>query len=574
MSSCPIDHIGTIENSAFMGFSHMDLYREILDNQFDAKASIIQNYLLHEVEKNRSLMIFGDNALGMNIEQLQTCATINKRKEASDDKNGLFGYGGFAAYYGFTQGEGKAIILSKKDGEPLVNQLTLDFPKFKRDNQIVYIAHDATASMTEMWNTYAVNKNHGTLIILECHHVLIQDMIEKLHQENLGQTYADYLNKGIKVTIFTNNQKILIELHATNVIENARSTKNTVITVWKKEQDIIAEYKDGNGAKKYFDLEDRKPKSTINLSANGYKEIGKINYTNSFRYYEHDKANNWLVCDGGYYFKRGKKVINSFETQLNAKPGGDFGHQNIKESSKHLVEFTSNLDSLFGIQVNKSKIDKNLINLAIFKTLEYLAKDFCTKSWNKIKEEASTPVKQQVVAKQQTQEEIVTMRIGDKLEQHQVDMAILATKQLLKSSTPKQEVVSTPKQEVISTPKQQVVSPPKQQVVSPPKQQVVSTPKQEVVSTPKQQVVSTPKQQVVSTPKQQVVSTSKQEVVSTPKQEIISTQLPIVLQLNVTVEELKELFNEHISKKYKDKDHVSDTDQAYYNSLWSALHKS
>ena len=387
MSSCPIDHIGTIENSAFMGFSHMDLYREILDNQFDAKASIIQNYLLHEVEKNRSLMIFGDNALGMNIEQLQTCATINKRKEASDDKNGLFGYGGFAAYYGFTQGEGKAIILSKKDGEPLVNQLTLDFPKFKRDNQIVYIAHDATASMTEMWNTYAVNKNHGTLIILECHHVLIQDMIEKLHQENLGQTYADYLNKGIKVTIFTNNQKILIELHATNVIENARSTKNTVITVWKKEQDIIAEYKDGNGAKKYFDLEDRKPKSTINLSANGYKEIGKINYTNSFRYYEHDKANNWQVCDGGYYFKRGKKVINSFETQLNAKPGGDFGHQNIKESSKHLVEFTSNLDSLFGIQVNKSKIDKNLVfksgtSSSIVKTLVYiLNKHAVTNAW-------------------------------------------------------------------------------------------------------------------------------------------------------------------------------------------------
>ena len=385
MSSCPIDHIGTIENSAFMGFTHMDLYREILDNQLDAGASIIQNYIIYQVESTRSLMIFSDNAQGMTIEQLETCAIINKRKDAHDDKNGLYGYGGFAGYYGFTQGEGKATILSKKEDEP-VNQLVLDFPKFKRNNKIVYTAHEATGSMSEMWTTYAVNKNHGTLIILECHHVVISDMIEKLPFEKLGQTYADYLNKGIKVTIFTNNGKVLIDVNANNVIADATYTKKNELTIWKKGEIIIAEFKNGNEKRVYLDPKTNTHNSATNLYNEGYREIGKINYTNSIRFNLIDKTNNWEVSTGGYYLKRNKKIINRIEIPY--PTSGDYAYKDLRASSKHLVEFTTNLDSLFGIQVNKSKIDKNLINLAIFTTLQYLAMDFCKKTWDKIKQPA------------------------------------------------------------------------------------------------------------------------------------------------------------------------------------------
>ena len=72
MSFDPIDHIGTLDNTTNMGFTQPDLYREILDNQLDTRASIIQNYLIHQPESKiqRSLMIFGDNAPGMTIEQL------------------------------------------------------------------------------------------------------------------------------------------------------------------------------------------------------------------------------------------------------------------------------------------------------------------------------------------------------------------------------------------------------------------------------------------------------------------------------------------------------------------------
>jgi hypothetical protein len=385
MASEPIDHIGTIENSAFMGFTHADLYREILDNQLDAGASVIQNYLISQVESSKSLMIFGDNAQGMTIEQLETCAIINKRKDASDDKNGLYGYGGFAGYYGFTKGDGKATILSKKEGEP-VNQLVLDFPKFKKNNKIVYTPHEATGTMSEMWSTYAVNKSHGTLIILECHHNVIFDMIEKLPFEKLGQTYADYLKDGIKITIFTNNEKVVIEVDVNNVIADATYTKKNELTIWKKGEIIIAEFKNGNEKRVYLDPKTNTHNSATNLYNEGYREIGKINYTNSIRFSLIDKTNNWPVLDGGYYLKRNKKVINRIEIPY--PTSGDYAYKDLRASSKHLVEFTTNLDSLFGIQVNKSKIDKNLINSAIFATLQYLALDFCKKTWDKIKQPA------------------------------------------------------------------------------------------------------------------------------------------------------------------------------------------
>jgi hypothetical protein len=211
-------------------------------------------------------------------------------------------------------------------------------------------------------------------------------MIEKLPFEKLGQTYADYLKDGIKITIFTNNEKVVIEVDVNNVIADATYTKKNELTIWKKGEIIIAEFKNGNEKRVYLDPKTNTHNSATNLYNEGYREIGKINYTNSIRFSLIDKTNNWPVLDGGYYLKRNKKVINRIEIPY--PTSGDYAYKDLRASSKHLVEFTTNLDSLFGIQVNKSKIDKNLINSAIFATLQYLALDFCKKTWDKIKQPA------------------------------------------------------------------------------------------------------------------------------------------------------------------------------------------
>ena len=390
MSSGPISHIGTLYNTTDSGFSNMDLIRELLDNALDANASEIQIHMVNQPHSNTYLMIFGDNARGMNRETLNTHIIINNRKDACDEKNGRFGFGGIAAYFGLTQeGNGKATILSKVEGEP-ISELLLDFPTIIKNNNITYMAHEISVSMNTMWNNYSVNKNHGSLIILECNNLLVSNMIAKLPLENLGRTYYAYINENIKLTLMVNG-KLLKQIASNNVIDerNATYIKKNEIIVWKKEQELIVEFKNGNGTKVQFDLEDKKTKQTINLGANGYREIGKINFTSAIRYNPFDKADNWPVPDGGYYLQRGKKVINRIEIPYPTT--GDFAYKDLRASSKHLVEFTTNLDSLFGIQVNKSKIDKHLIHVAIFKTLEHLAMDFCKKSWDKIKQ-PTTPV--------------------------------------------------------------------------------------------------------------------------------------------------------------------------------------
>ena len=390
MSSGPIDHIGTLDNTTDSGFSETDLIRELIDNALDAHPSEVKIYMVHNQESNTYRIIVADDARGMNCETLNNHIIINKRKDASDEKNGRFGYGGIAAYYGITQnGNGKATILSKVECEP-INQLTLDFPKFKRDNKIAYIAHDASAFMSEMWDNYSVNKNHGTLIILECNQPFVSNMIATLPFENLGRTYYAYINDNIKLTLMVNGE-LHTQIASNNVIDerNATHIKKTEITVWKKEQELIVEFKNGNGTPVQFDFEDKKPKHTINLYENGYREIGKINLTSAIRYNLFDKADNWRVSDGGYYLQRGKKVITKIENPYPST--GDFAYRELRASSRHLVKFTTNLDSLCGIQVNKSKIEKHLINNAIFTTIEHLAMDFCKKSWDKIKQPSPKP---------------------------------------------------------------------------------------------------------------------------------------------------------------------------------------
>ena len=390
MSSGPIDHIGTLNNITDSGFSETDYIRELLDNALDADPSEVKIYMEYNQESNTYLIIVVDDARGMNCETLNNHIIINNRKDASDEKIGRFGYGGMAGYWGLTQnGNGKATILSKVECEP-INQLTLDFPKFKRDNKIAYIAHDASAFMSEMWDNYSVNKNHGTLIILECNQPFVSNMIAKLPFENLGRTYYAYINENIKLTLMVNGE-LHTQIASNNVIDERNTThiKKTEITVWKKEQELIVEFKNGNGTPVQFDLEDKKTKHTINLYENGYREIGKINLTSAIRYNLFDKADNWRVSDGGYYLQRGKKVITKIEIPYPVT--GDFAYRELRASSRHLVKFTTNLDSLCGIQVNKSKIEKHLINNAIFTTIEHLAMEFWKKSWDKIKQPSPKP---------------------------------------------------------------------------------------------------------------------------------------------------------------------------------------
>jgi hypothetical protein len=240
---------GCLENFNDMGFTDTDCICEFIDNAIDAKASEIEIDMIHPQQGNTSRIIFGDTAGGRSVEDLETSGRLFNRKQTNDNKIGRFGMGGNVGSSQLTRLKGKALRLSKIRGG-LINQLELDYPTSIKNDTYKIHACEATNTNYLIWQEYAINKEHGSLEILECPDSVVAELIEKftLEKENLARMYADYLESGIKIT-FKVNDKVLIDLKAINVSDekNATYIKRYDLSVWKNESDskLAVEFENG-----------------------------------------------------------------------------------------------------------------------------------------------------------------------------------------------------------------------------------------------------------------------------------------------------------------------------------------
>jgi len=359
-----------------MGFSDLDSIRETgIENQVDAKATEIQIHLQTSPPK----IIFADNASGMNKEQLAASRRLFNRKEAHDEKNGCFGIGGSVGSSQLTRLSGEATRLSKLQGKP-VQQLTLDYPAILKEDKYNLHVHGATKEMSDVWEKYAVNKEHGTLDILECPASVVQDMITTLPSARLGRMYADYLTAGTKITLHIDGKITPITPEDVTDAKNASKVENYSVTVWQKSTgDIIVQFT--NGKKQLVFMEDGK-QNNEDPKTRGYLPIGTINCVSSIRY-KKGAADNWKQTDGGQYFKRVKKIIERFEIAYPSS--GDFPERDIIACTRHVWQFSTGLDKLMGIEINKSRMNKSNIHPAIYGTLDMLGKAFSKKFWKELK---------------------------------------------------------------------------------------------------------------------------------------------------------------------------------------------
>jgi len=390
MASESINIAGCFKNMSDMGFTNLDCIREGgIENQLDAGATIIQIHFCKESETQSKIM-FIDNGPGMTEQTLKMSRKLFDRKEASDSKNGCFGIGGSVASSQLTELAGKAIRLSKiKDG--IISQITIDYPSIIKNNRYDLNSHEATKSMSDFWDKNAINKENGTIDILECPTHIVDYLILKIDNANpsLGLMYADYINSGIKITIHVNGK-----LHLTLVAEDISDTKNAL----KKESHAVDIYinPNTNSCRAYFkngkkqDVrlgEDDKqikedPLKACNANS-GFKHMGTIECTSTIRYRTGDK---WKPEKGGYYIKRSKKLIERFPVPFTS--AGDYGKRDITASSRHLWTFPTSLDKYMGIEINKSRINRDKINSVIYNTLEQLATKFSSSYWNELQASA------------------------------------------------------------------------------------------------------------------------------------------------------------------------------------------
>jgi len=390
---------GCFRDMSNMGFSDLDSIRETgIENQVDAKATEIQIHLQTSPPK----IIFADNASGMNKEQLAASRRLFNRKEAHDEKNGCFGIGGSVGSSQLTRLSGEATRLSKLQGKP-VQQLTLDYPTILKEDKYNLHVHGATKEMSDLWEKYAVDKQHGTLDILDCPASVVKDMIDTLPSARLGRMYADYLTTGTKITLHIDGKVSTIMPEDVSDEKNAHKVEKYSVNVWQNPStlDVIAQYTNGNNQLVFMeDGNEKKKKNKEDPAKMGYEKKGTINCVSSIRFkrvlingtYKTEES-SWKLEDGGQYFKRMKKIIERFVIPY--PKSGDFPERDIIAASRHVWQFSTGLDKLMGIEINKSRMNKSNIHPTIYTTLDTLAEKFSKDYWKDLKKSekvnSSTP---------------------------------------------------------------------------------------------------------------------------------------------------------------------------------------
>jgi hypothetical protein len=331
--------------------------------------------------------------------ELKNSRKLFHHKEARDDKNGCFGIGGSLGSAQLTRLQGKSTRLSKKAGGPLL-QLTLDYAKIVKEDKYEVIVHEATAAWTAYWEKYAVNKDHGTLEVLECPKHVVEGLIAAIPGAKFGRMYSDYLAEGTKMSIFVDDEK-LMDLQSEDVSDekNASRCAKYDVTVWGKYlegstkvkdiKDVLVQYLNGFGKPVYQDPVTGKQVEE-DPAAKGYTKLAAINCTSSVRF-KKGATDNWKVEDGGQYPKRVRKVIERFEIPYPS--GGDYEQREIIAISRHVWNYPTILDPFMGTEINKSRINKAKIHPGILKVLDDLGDKFSKKYWNDIKPEKKAGVK-------------------------------------------------------------------------------------------------------------------------------------------------------------------------------------
>jgi len=392
MSDSSISAAGLHKDMEAMGFSDLDCTRETgYENSLDAKAPEIHHR--YNPSLAQPTISFGDDGPAMDEVELKNSRKLFHHKEARDDKNGCFGIGGSLGSAQLTRLQGKSTRLSKKAGGPLL-QLTLDYAKIVKEDKYEVVVHEATAAWTAYWEKYAVNKDHGTLEVLECPKHVVEGLIAAIPGAKFGRMYSDYLAEGTKMSIFVDDEK-LMDLQPEDVSDenNASKCVKYDVTVWGKYlegstkvkdiKDVLVQYVNGFGKPVYQD-----PVTGNQVeedpAAKGYTKLAAINCTSSVRF-KKGATDNWKVEDGGQYPKRVRKVIERFEIPYPS--GGDYEQREIIAISRHVWNYPTILDTFMGTEINKSRINKVKIHPSILKVLEDLADKFSKKYWNDIKPE-------------------------------------------------------------------------------------------------------------------------------------------------------------------------------------------
>ena len=393
-----ISMAGTLKNMLATGFSTENCITELIDDSLGAGASQVRLTLAD------GRLLVADNGRGMSREQLRSAHVLNNRSAASAIKHGRFGIGRKFALVGLTELQGSVRTLTRT-ANGATSQLDIDFAAAVSEDKMELFAHgfEADAHRDE-WLPYAIRPNaSGTISLIplteskeaELCGLFTAKTVKQSLLYRLSVTYHRFLASGsIELVINGVTHKAM----PVNPLAGAKAedTSQSVLSVFKSPggKDIRS-YSIINGKTIRYckNPETGRLKEFNETSPAGWELLGTVTMRAAY-------AADWLLLQqstlgelgldlvqdddegvqsqreelGGSFFLRNGRVIQQ-HAPVKAK-AGDKARYPFVEQSRFTIEFqpvvvdapnddTFTMDNVFGVQVNKSRIDDTLIDPAI-----------------------------------------------------------------------------------------------------------------------------------------------------------------------------------------------------------------
>jgi hypothetical protein len=432
---------GTLINKLDEGHTVRDATSEKTDNSWDWGATVVDI----KINTNTKEMMTIDDAVGMNKSGLEGSVVLNKRSEASNEKQGKYGAGLPHAMMVDTRLNGSVQIISKKEGMPEVLSINVDLKECVEKGIYSNKANEASVKQDRLYREH-VRGDHGTLIIEDCDEQVIHELVAGFKSVkiidsliyDLGVKYAQYLKQGKKIRIEIDDdysrdvipidplcldvvtpdyQKVQCDVYeyGLNIVvacnnngkmQKVKTAKNNA-NHWN---DFVLE--EGMKLVASFQVESvyrpeeewLRIQNDIVSEIEGYSTESEMNEdcseTNSEMTEERkNKDQKKYAHMGGLYLNRNLKNIHR-ET-IEKPNSGDKASYDYCTDSRYRVTFPVELDKLFGVQVNKSHIKYENIDTEIVKTIEKIEYSFYN---NKYKEYRVPPTTEEIEAKQKEKE--------------------------------------------------------------------------------------------------------------------------------------------------------------------------
>jgi len=384
-------------NTGPSGFSNYDSLSEFVDNSVDGGARIIKITF----DDASNTIYFADNGFGMERERLPECYTLYQHVARNDSQtNGVFGIGSKAGLIKLSMAKYPTTIYTLTRGvSSELTEMKIDWAKAVATGVYERSPHDITKKGEQIWCKYGP-VSHGTLLQIQCDSEVYNELKSNIPKicADFGRKYYKSLDAGLR--IITDGAGNEFEVESNNPIGTVKHSSHILeskIETYKVISDGSLRFYYNNGKNKPVYINDNDVKKVKSFETQHDPSTEPDLY---------EKIEGWTISiisgydddfgeeNSGYYFMRGDKIIDRFSQP---PPGaGDFGLQGIIVCSRHVIQFSPQMDVLMKIEVNKSRIKEADLPVTLRKSIESIAKKFAnslyTKFYKKKKERDEAPI--------------------------------------------------------------------------------------------------------------------------------------------------------------------------------------